>query len=113
MCIRDSRQAIQWWIADGTTKMHVLRLMLIDAAARVKQGERLRSELSMIKVFATEMAAEIVDHAMQSLGGMGMTKEIPLQAMANRLRVWRVLEGPSEVHRQLIARNRLRAGVIP
>jgi acyl-CoA dehydrogenase len=106
------RQAIQWWIADGTTQMHALRLMLIDAADRVKKGERLRSELSMIKVFATEMAAEIVDHAMQSFGGMGMTKELPLQAMANRIRVWRVLEGPSEVHRQLVARNRIRAGNI-
>jgi len=106
------RQAIQWWIADGTTQMHLLRLMLWDAAERIKNGERLRSELSMMKVFATEMSADIVDHAMQSFGGMGMTKEIPLQAMANRIRVWRVLEGPSEVHRQLIARNRIRAGVI-
>jgi len=106
------RQAIQWWIADGTTQMHLLSLMLWDATERIKNGERLRSELSMMKVFATEMAAEIVDHAMQSFGGMGMTKEIPLQAMANRIRVWRVLEGPSEVHRQLIARNRIRAGVI-
>ncbi len=106
------RQAIQWWIADGTTQMHLLRLMLWDAAERIKNGERLRSELSMMKVFATEMAADIVDHAMQSFGGMGMTKQNPLQAMANRIRVWRVLEGPSEVHRQLIARNRIRAGVI-
>ncbi len=106
------RQAIQWWIADATTKMYALRLMLIDAADRVKKGERLRSELSMIKVYSTEMAAEVVDQAMQSFGGMGMTKELPLQAMANRIRTWRVLEGPSEVHRQLIARNRIRAGVI-
>ena len=44
--------------------------------------------------------------------GDAPTKEIPLQAMANRIRVWRVLEGPSEVHRQLIARNRIRAGQI-
>jgi acyl-CoA dehydrogenase len=107
------RQAIQWWIADATTKMHALRLILFDAATRLKQGERLRSELSMIKTFATEMAWEVVDHAMQSFGGMGMTKELPLQAMANRIRLFRVLEGPSEVHRMLIARNRIREGQIP
>lgn len=104
------RQAIQWWIADAVTRMYALKLMLIDAATRVRNGERLRSELSMIKVYATEMAAEIVDHAMQAYGAMGLTKELPLQAMANRIRTWRVLEGPSEVHRMLIARNRLRAG---
>lgn len=106
------RQAIQWWIADATTKMHACKLMLFDAARRIGQGERLRSELSMIKTFATEMAWETVDHAMQSFGGMGMTKEIPLQVMANRIRMFRILEGPSEVHRMLIARNRIRAGWI-
>ena len=104
------RQAVQWWIADGVMQMHALRLMLIDAATRIKNGERLKSELSMIKVYATEMSATIVDNAMQCFGAMGMTKELPLQAMANRIRVWRILEGPSEVHRMLIARNRLRAG---
>ena len=107
------RQAIQWWIADATMQMHAFKLMLFDAANRIKQGERLRSELSMIKVYATEMAWNIVDHAMQSFGAMGMTKELPLQAMANRIRLFRVLEGPSEVHRMLIARNRIREGQIP
>ena len=43
-------------------------------------------QVSMIKVFATEMAWEVVDHAMQSFGAMGMTKELPLQLMANDVR---------------------------
>lgn len=103
------RQAIQWWIADAETRIHACRLMLYDAAYRLQNGERLKSELSMIKVFATEMAWDIVDNAMQSFGAMGMTKELPLQYMANRIRIWRIVEGPSEVHRMVIARNRLRA----
>ena len=47
---------------------------------------------------------------MQSFGGMGMTKELPLQAMANRIRLFRVLEGPSEVHRMVVARHLLGTG---
>jgi acyl-CoA dehydrogenase len=59
----------------------------------------------MVKVFATEMATEIVDHAIQSFGAMGVTKELPLQLMAQKARVMRIYEGPSEVHRMTIAKR--------
>lgn len=101
------RQAIQWWVADAATKIHACRLMVYDAARKIDDGTDPRTEVSMIKVFATEMAWEIIDHAMQSFGGMGMTKELPLQLMANRVRLMRVYEGPSEVHRMVIARRLL------
>ena len=65
----------------------------------------------MIKVFATEMAQDVVDHAMQTHGAMGMTKELPLQLMAQNVRVMRIYEGPSEVHRMSIARRVLKSGV--
>jgi alkylation response protein AidB-like acyl-CoA dehydrogenase len=99
------RQAIQWWIADGATKIHACRLMVQDAAARLDRGEDVRQVASMIKVFATEMATEIVDHAIQSFGAMGVTKELPLQLMAQKIRVMRIYEGPSEVHRMSIAKR--------
>ena len=103
------RQAIQWWIADGATKIHACRLMVQDAAARLDQGEDVRQLASMIKVFSTEMATEIIDHAMQAFGAMGVTKEMPLQLMAQKVRVMRVYEGPSEVHRAPIAKRILAA----
>ena len=53
----------------------------------------------------TEMATEIVDHAMQAFGAMGVAKELPLQLMAQKVRTMRVYEGPSEVHRMAIARR--------
>jgi alkylation response protein AidB-like acyl-CoA dehydrogenase len=99
------RQAIQWWVADAATKIHACRLMVYDAARKIDQGSDPRVEVSMIKVYATEMAWEIIDHAMQTFGGMGMTKELPLQLMANRVRLMRIYEGPSEVHRMVIARK--------
>jgi acyl-CoA dehydrogenase len=101
------RQAIQWWVADAATKIHAARLMTYEAAARIDRGEEARTQVSMIKVFATEMAWEIVDHAMQTFGAMGMTKELPLQQMANDTRLMRIYEGPSEVHRWVLARELL------
>jgi alkylation response protein AidB-like acyl-CoA dehydrogenase len=99
------RQAIQWWVADTSVRIHACRLMVHDAAEKLDRGEDVRHEASMIKVFATEMAYEACDQAMQTLGALGLTTELPLNALWQRARLMRMYEGPSEVHRQSIARR--------
>jgi acyl-CoA dehydrogenase len=99
------RQAIQWWVADAATRIHAARLMTYDCAWKLDQGRDVRVEISMIKAFATEMAFEVVDRAMQTFGAMGMTKELPLQLMSAKLRVMRIYDGPTEVHKWVVARN--------
>ena len=103
-----SRQTIQWWIADAEIRIHACRLMAYDAAWKMDQRRDIRQEISMLKVYATEMAWEIIDKAMQAFGAMGMTKEWPLHQMASIVRLMRIYDGPSEVHRMVIARNKLR-----
>nr|WP_304170796.1 acyl-CoA dehydrogenase [Phenylobacterium aquaticum] len=100
-----SRQAVQWWAADAAMKIHAARLMAYDCAWKLDQGRDVRQEISMVKVFATEMAWEVIDQAMQCFGAMGMTKEMPLQLMAASVRNMRIYDGPSEVHRMVVARN--------
>ena len=102
-----SKQAIQWWIADSEIAIHATRLMVADAAAKADAGEDVRNEASMLKVFATEMATEVVDKAMQSFGAMGMTQELPLYLMSQQLRLARIYEGPTEAHRMVVARRTL------
>ncbi len=102
------RQAVQWWIADISTRIHACRLMLWDAAVKQDQGQDVRTEASMVKLYGTELAYDALDHAMQAFGAMGMTKELPLQFMWQRVRTMRIYEGPSEVHRWVIARRQLR-----
>jgi acyl-CoA dehydrogenase len=101
------RQAIQWWIADAATRIHAARLMTYEAAWRLDRGMDARTQLSIIKAYATEMAWEVIDRAMQTFGAMGMTKELPLQLMANESRLMRIYEGPTEVHKWVVARNTL------
>jgi len=101
------RQAIQWWVADAAISIHACRLMTYDAAWKIDQGREARTEASMIKLYGTEMATEIIDQAMQTYGAMGMTKELPLQLMASTVRAMRIYEGPSEIHRWVIARQLL------
>ena len=101
------RQAIQWWVADASTKIHAARLMAYDIAWKLDQGRDVRVEISMLKVFGTELGWEVIDQAMQAFGAMGMTRELPLQMMAGQMRTMRIYDGPSEVHRWVIARDRL------
>jgi alkylation response protein AidB-like acyl-CoA dehydrogenase len=101
------RQTVQNWVADAAMRIHACRLMTYEAAARIDRGEEARVQVSMIKVYSTEMAWEVIDNVMQAFGAMGMTKELPLQQMANQTRLGRVYEGPNEIHRWVIARELL------
>ncbi len=101
------RQAIQFWVAEAATKIHATRLMTYDCAWKLDQGRDVRSEISMIKWYATEMAYETVDRVMQAFGAMGVTKELPLQLMQAKLRTMRIYDGPTEVHKWVVARNLL------
>ena len=101
------RQAVQWWAADAATKIHAARLMTYDCAWKMDEGHDTRQEISMIKSYCTETAYDIVDHAMQMFGGMGMTREMPLYLLSNKLRTMRIYDGPSEIHNWVVARDLL------
>lgn len=81
--------------------------MAYETAWKLDQGQDVRTDVSMIKVYATEMAWEVLDNAMQTFGAMGMTRELPLHQMASQIRLMRIYDGPSEVHRWVVARKLL------
>lgn len=104
-----SRQSIQWWIADSTAGIHAARLMCYNAAWKLDQGVRdVRYEASIVKIMATELVGKVVDWTLQAHGAMGTAKEMPIEFFYRLVRLWRIVEGPSEVHRMVIARNRLK-----
>jgi acyl-CoA dehydrogenase len=102
-----NRQAVQWWIADAFTKIKAARLMTYETAWKLDQGADVRTDISSVKAYATEMAFEVLDHAMQMYGAMGMTKELPLSLMQAQMRTMRIYDGPTEVHKWVVARNLL------
>ncbi len=107
------RQAVQWFIADSYQELEMARLLTYRLAWKLDQGVLdLRRDASMAKVQATEMIQRVVDRAMQVYGGMGMTKALPLEYIYRVTRVYRIVEGPSEIHRWSIARDLLRNGLV-
>jgi acyl-CoA dehydrogenase len=99
------RQAIQWWAVDASAMIRATRLMAYECAWKLDNGQDVRNEVSTLKFFATEMAQKVIDNAMQCFGAMGMTKELPLYLLGEKIRVMRILDGPSEVHRMVVARS--------
>jgi len=106
------RQAVQWWIADSFQEMEMVRLIMYRLATLIDKGaSNWRRDAAMVKLQGSEMIHRVADRAMQMFGGMGMTKDLPLEYICRASRVWRIYEGPSEVHRWFIARDLLRNGM--
>jgi acyl-CoA dehydrogenase len=102
-----SRQGVQFPLADSLVEINAARHLTWEAAWLHVEGKDARQAASMAKLYATEMGHRVVDRTMQILGGMGMAKEMPLEHWYRDLRVSRIVEGPSEIHRYLIARDLL------
>jgi acyl-CoA dehydrogenase len=102
------RQAIQWMLVDSAIDIKQTWLMMLECAWKLTQEMDVRNETAMLKLFATEMAFRVLDRAIQIHGGMGLTKELPLERWFREVRVMRIVEGASEIQRFVIARNLLR-----
>jgi acyl-CoA dehydrogenase len=105
------RQAIQWMIADSAVDLEALRWLVLSAAWQVDQGMDSRQAQSMAKLFGGIKANEIVDRMLQVHGGMGYTRELPIERWYRELRLLRIYEGTDEIQRRTIARNLLKGHV--
>jgi alkylation response protein AidB-like acyl-CoA dehydrogenase len=102
------RQAIQWMIADSAVEIESLRWLVLTAAWQVDQGIDSRQAQSMAKLYGGLKANEIVDRVLQMHGGMGYTRELPVERWYRELRLLRIYEGTDEIQRRTIARNLLK-----
>jgi acyl-CoA dehydrogenase len=104
-------QMVQKLIADSATEIFGVKMMVMNAAWEIDQGLDPRDKVSMIKVAASEMQGRVVDRAIQVFGGMGFSKDLPLERMYRDARVTRIYDGTSEIHRMLIARGTIKNGL--
>jgi acyl-CoA dehydrogenase len=104
------KQAIQWMIADSEMEIRAARMLVYQAAWKGDLGHNFKVESSIAKVVATETAGRVVDRCIQIFGGMGVSQELPLERWYRELRIKRIGEGPSEVHRMVLARHLLNGG---
>lgn len=102
------KQAVQWMLADSEVELRAARLLTYQAAWRGELGHDIKTDASIAKLYATETAGRIVDRCVQIFGSLGVSNELPLERWYRELRIKRIGEGPSEVHRMVIARDLIR-----
>ena len=106
-----SYQMIQQKIADMKTRIEAGRALIYGAIIAKERarasGGRYTTEASMAKLFCSEMAAYVTDEALQIHGGMGYSKELPIERYYRDARITRIYEGTSEIQRMVIARKEL------
>jgi acyl-CoA dehydrogenase len=97
---------IQEWIATARIDIEQARLLVLKAAWMIDTvgAKGARKEIAAIKVAVPQMAERIIDHAIQSYGGAGVSQDTPLAAMYAGIRALRIVDGPDEVHIRDIAR---------
>ncbi|MCZ6614942.1 MAG: acyl-CoA dehydrogenase family protein [Chloroflexi bacterium] len=101
-------QAMQLMLADMATKIQAARLLVYDAAAKKDRGERIDLEAGMAKLFASEMCAQVTLDAMRIHGGVGFTKELPLERYYRDAPLMIIGEGTNEIQKVVITRNLLK-----
>ncbi len=101
-------QMIQAKIADMKTRLEAARLLTFSAACKKQEcqqtGERFTVNGSMAKLFASEAAMWITHQAVQIHGGMGYSKEMPIERYFRDAKITEIYEGTSEIQRMVIAR---------
>jgi len=102
-----SMQGPQWMMADTYTELEASRLLLMSAADQKQKGLPFSKQASMAKLFATESANKACYTALQLMGGVGYTRECPLERYARDVRITSIYEGTSEIQRVIIARELL------
>jgi acyl-CoA dehydrogenase len=103
------KQTIQNWIAESAAEIQACRLMTLQTAHRLDDGDEARVEVSLIKFYAARVLHDVIDRALQVHGGLGMTEDAPLAAMYRNARGARIYDGADEVHKMVVARRILKS----
>jgi len=101
-------QLIQAMLADSRTEIYAAEAMVVDAARRRDAGQKVSTEASCCKLFASEMCGRVADRAVQILGGAGYVSEYGIERFYRDVRLFRLYEGTTQIQQLIIARNMIR-----
>jgi acyl-CoA dehydrogenase len=105
-----ARANVQDWIAESRIDLEMIRLLTLKTAWLMDTvgAKHARTEIAAIKIAAPNLAAKVIDHAIQIHGGGGVCNDFPLARMSAHVRSLRLADGPDEVHKMIIARRELK-----
>ncbi|QCJ47108.1 acyl-CoA dehydrogenase family protein [Haloprofundus sp. MHR1] len=99
------KQGIRFSVAEAETELHAARCMVRHAADRITAGDEARIEVSMSKLYTSNVVQEAIDTAMQMCGANAVGEDLPLADFYQNVRQFRFVDGADEVHKRVIARD--------
>ncbi|GAB4296902.1 MAG: acyl-CoA dehydrogenase family protein [Ignavibacteriaceae bacterium] len=102
-------QAVQFMIADMNTGIYAMESMLYRCAAAYDESIDISRDAAIVKLFCSETVSEIADKALQIHGGMGFSRELPLERFYRDARVLKIFEGTNEIQKMIISRHSLKS----
>lgn len=103
-----NRQSIQWMLADTYTELQASRHLVRHAAWKMDQGQDVRTESYIAKMYSVEMGFRAADRCMQIHGGIGLTTDLPIERFWRNQRPYLITEGAAEIMRMTVARHVLK-----
>ena len=101
-------QAVQFQIAQAATELEVARLAVYNAARLRDSGRPFLTEAAMAKLFSSQVAERVTSLAVQLHGGVGYTKDYPVEKLFRDAKIGQIYEGTSNLQLQTIAKQLLR-----
>jgi alkylation response protein AidB-like acyl-CoA dehydrogenase len=101
------KQALRHRVADMATEIEAARHLVYHAAARYAAGDECVTDVSMAKLFATEVANRVAYQAVQLHGGYGYMREFHVERFFRDVRLWTIASGTSEIMREIVAKRLL------
>ena len=99
------KQSVQWMIANLATEVEALRSLVYRVAWLVDTGEPFTQLAAMCKMYGSEVASRAIDAALQIHGGLGYTRDFPIDRAFRDARIAEIFEGTNEIQRIVIATN--------
>ena len=98
-----AQQNLAFKLADMLTKIEAARLLIYKAAEKKEHHEDYGLDSAMAKMYASDIALEVVNEALQIHGGSGFIKGIPIEKMYRDAKITTIYEGTNEIQRLVIA----------
>ena len=105
------KQTIQNWIAESRAEINASKLMVLDVAEKIDMygQDKARVEISIIKFYVANVLQNVLDRAIQTHGGLGITDDTLLSWWYRHERGARIYDGPDEVHKSRVAKDILKS----
>ncbi len=103
-------EAIQFMLAEMATFVYAMESMVYRTAAAYDEGKSISRQAAIVKLFCSESLDKVADFAVQVHGGMGYSRELPIERYYRDSRINRIFEGTNEIQKLVIAREVLKKG---